>query len=821
MQSLRLLCSLQRSILTLTLTVVVTFLTMFIYSACYAEKIFNFSTESSPEAIRLNFNVEGGFPQKVETKTVPKITVMFKELQVEESVKNSLSMLPPVVESINFVEGSNGVMEIILSDQKAQVEYLILPVLGPPKPGSYRLVIDIVPSVKLGMPSKPTAPPIEKLLEEEAKRLEKEKISLTEKKEKRESLPTGEIPFEEMFFVEASKAYNAEDYERSIKLYRRYIERAKGEYINEARYGLALSLYKFHEQELAQFGTEIAEALQQALEHLPNDPRAPLARCFLASVLFQSGMKKRAQNILEELLQAPISGDSSLCVWKTMGEIYLKNANYIEAIKAFYEALKTNPSPKDAALIYMLMGKTLSDGGVYRQAIVNLRRAVELYPPLYLDRPDFLKILGEALFGMQNYQGALQAFLWYLNLSPQAPSDDMLWAYIAETLLQTHREAIAERVQNSIITNMPDTEGGYLTLLRKAQKLEEKGKIEQALAIYEDLAKKQLPDALAYIHRFRWALLLKNQKRFPEAVTEIENFTQHLSGKKEISSTLEDLRELKNEILRGWLIEEYRGGKYQQVIEIYNGYRGELSEDGPVLEALAMSFYKEKDCATALNFLNKLLAVIPKPPKEWLVASAYCAYVTGDINRAETLFRQIPDLDKDHALIFARLLMIKKKYAEARKIFEKLITSHGPEKETVSSLLECLIEQKDCYSALHLISNTVENITDFDQAEQFKILKLKIQCLEALKKTPELIDSLTKAINTAPNQEEKCALIYKLYNLYVSTKRQAESESALKQLAQCDNPFWKKVGEEGLRYLEFLKKTEGIKKIDGTTGEKL
>lgn len=795
------------------------FLTGSIFSPCRAEKIVNFSFETIPEAVRLNFNVEGGFPQKVDTKTIPKITVTFKELQIEEPVRKSLKTAPSIVDKINLVEGVGGHIEILLADKKAQVEYLILPVVDTKQAGTYRLVIDIVPSYGAAVTLKTIGPPMEKLLEEEAKKLEKEKPSTVDQKETARSLKfPEEVAFEEMFFVEANKAYNHEDYERAVNLYRRYVERAKGEHINEARLGLALSLYKLREDELAQFGNEVSEALQEALDLLPNDPRAPLARCFLASVFFKTGMRKRSQNILEELLKTPVSGDVAICAWKTLGEIYLKQGQYIEAVRAFHESTKFGPGPKEAALISMLMGKTLSEGGAYRQALVQLRKALDFYPALYLEYPEFLKTLGETLFGMRDYEGALKTFLWYLNLSPKAPSDDMLWAYIAETLIQTSKEAIAERIQNNIIVNMPDSEGGYLSLLRKAQKLEEKGKTDQALAIYEELGTKSLPEALAFINYFRWALLLKNRKRFEDALAKIDEFIKNSSTKKEAVYTLDDFFDLKREIFREWLLEEYRNANYQKVVELYNKHRGEFSEEGPILEAISISFYREKDCSVALEFLEKLIVTVPRPSKDWLIAAAYCAYTTGELEKAEMFFRQVPDLDKEHSIIFARLLMIRKKFPEARKILEKLIHSQEPGKETAFLLIDCLIEQKDWPFTLQFITNTAEKIPDLSQEERFRLLKVKIQSLEALKRMPELIDRVTEAINLAPTQDEKCLLTYKLYNLYLSTGQQTESENTLRELSRCEIPFWKRVGEEGLRYLEFLKKTEGVKKTSEVKG---
>jgi tetratricopeptide (TPR) repeat protein len=774
-------------------------------SICYAEKIVGFSTETAPETVRLNFVIEGGFPKKVNIASLPKITVTFKELQApDKNVKKSLQSLPSVVKSIDIKEGKEGVLEILLADPKAKAEYLVLPTADTTKGPTYRLVIDIMSFRAVYKEES-----VEKLLEETMASLEKQSITPKEKKE--EVIPqlgSEEISFEEIFFVEANKAYNREDYNRAINLYRRYIDRAKGEHINEAFYGLAMSLYKLNEKNLSQAGTEVGEALQLALDRSPNDARAPLVRCFLANVFFKTGMTKRAQQTIEELLKSSISNDVAFCAWKTLGEIHLQKANYIEAVKAFFEAMKVALSPKSVAEISFLLGKTLTAGGAYKPALIQLKRAIEFYPSLYIENPEFLKILGETLFGMRDYQGALKAFLWYLNLSPQAPSDDMLWAYIAETLLQSRKEALAERLQNSIIANMPDTEGGYITLLRRAQLLEEKGKHEQALAIYEDLATKSLPDALWLILYFRWASLLKNQKKFNEAIAKIEEAMEKLSSRKETASVAEDLVELKKDVLREWLLDEYRNGHYQKTIEVYNKYRGDFLEDQAVTEAIAISLYQEKDCSKALELLDKLLTTASKPPRDWLLVAAYCAYVLGELDKAEVIFRQIPNLDKEHALIFGKILMFRKKFAEAVQVFQNLIALYGYEKDLFLPAIECLTELKAWNNALKLISDVTAHVKELSPEEKFKLLKFQIYCLENMKRSQELIEKVTEAIDTAPTQSEKCQLIYKLYNLYLSKQQFDLSESALKLLSQCEDPFWKKVGEDGLRYIEFARKLE-------------
>lgn len=791
-----------------------------VVSTCNAEKISEFSVESTPDTVRLNFTVEGSFPKKINTKDLPKMTILFKELQIDDGIKKKLQMPPTIVEKVNFTEGSDGLLEITFADPKVQVEYLILPVVEKAKAGTYRLVIDAVPSLTFMQSRKAEGPYPETLLEEEAAKLQKEKqpaLPYEAKKEEKAPVVEGEIPFEEIFFVEAEKAYDRGEYERALALYRRYIDRGKGQNTDKAYYGITLSLYKLHEDELSQFGTDIAEAAQMSLKQASNDPRAPLTRCILAKALFATGMTKRAQGMLEELSKQSPSGEAAVCVWKNLGEIYLQKPNYLEAIRAFFEALKFSPDPREAATISMLMGKTLSEGGAYKQALMQLRRAVELYPALYIEKPQFLKVMGESLFGLREYQGALKAFLWYLNLSPQAPSDDMLWVYIAETLMQTKRDTLAERIQNNVILNMPDTEGSYIAMLRMAQRLEEKGKADQALYVYEELASKTLPEGLAFIHKFKWASLLKNQKKFEEALTKVDEFMESATSRKETDTTLEDFAYLKKDIVTDWLLDEYHKGHYQKVIELYKKFRTEIREDGSTLEALAMSFYREKDCFRAAPFFDRLIVSAQNTPKEWLIGAAYCAYATGELEKAETLYRRIPNLDTEQAVIFGKILMIRKQCPEARKIFERVLASSSPEKETVFSILQCSVEMKDWAYTLNFISDVALQLKDLDQQERFSLLKLQIQCLESLKRTAEEIEKISEAIAVAPSQEEKCELIYKLYNIYLSSNRVAESESALKELAKCENPFWKRVGEEGLRYLEFTKKTEKIKRTSGAS----
>lgn len=787
-------------------------------SYCNAEKISDFSVESTPDTVRLNFVVEGGFPKKVETKTLPTMAVLFKELQIDQSVKKKFQTPPSIVDKINFTEGPEGFLQIVFADPKVQVEYLILPVAEKLKIGTYRFVIDAVPSTTFIQSRKIEGPPPETLLAEAVEKLEREKQPAVEVRRKEEKAPAfpGEIPFEEIFFVEAEKAYERGEYERAANLYRRYIDREKGQNINRAYYGLVFSLYKLHENELHQFGTDISEAAQMALGRAPDDPRATLTKCILANVFFKMGMTKRAQEILEELSKQSFSGEEGVCIWKSLGEIYLQKSRYIDAIKALFEAMKFNPDVREVATLFMLMGKTLSEGGAYKQALAQLRKAIELYPGLYIENPQFLKIMGEVLFGLRDYHGSLKAFLWYLNIYPQAPSDDMLWVYIAETLMQTKRETIAERIQNNIVLNMPDTEGSYIAMLRMAQRFEEKGKIDQAVYIYEELASKQLPEGLSFIHRFRWASLLKTQKKYEEALAKIDEFIENSRSRKETESSLEDFVYLKKEVIRDWLLEEYRNGHYQKVTELYNQHRTDIHEDERVIEALAMSFYKEKDCPRASTFFDRLLLNSKSPPKEWLLSAAYCAYVTGDLDKAEMLLRRIPDLDREYSVILGKILMFRKKYPEARKIFEKVIASSGPDRETAFALLQCSMEMKDCAFAIKFISDVVLQLQDLDQRERFNLLRTQIQCLESLKRNSEVIDKLNEAISIAPTQEEKCELIYKLYNIHLLANHPQESESALKELAKCENPFWKKVGEEGLRYLEFIKKTEKAKKASAT-----
>ncbi len=772
----------------LLLALTITFLTPF---HCRGGFVENVTFEETKEALRIVFTISGELPKNISTKTTP-VSISFDSLDVTKDVETKFFSLPALIEKIAVNKGKPGSMEIFIKDSKSLVEQMILPTI-PPKPGSYRLVFDIIPSqtleTSLPQPSeqKPSQPPPQQSTESEPK--ESKAIA---------------IPFREFIFLEAQRAEQNKNYERAVRLYKKYLSQSLPlENEKEAYIGLALSFYKLQEKLPSDSLLELIEILQQAIAANPNHSEVLYLKCLLGASYRKLGLAQKAQLLIEEILGKNPSKRDAFCAFKEMGLIHMNQQDYVEAIQSFNKALDNEYDPKESSEVRYLLSKLLSETKNYKPAMDHLKNTLDKDPTYYLKNPAILKILGDIHFGLGNYQASTKAYLWYLNTDPKAGEDDILWANIAESLMNENKTALAERLYDKIMVEMPDTEGAYLVMLRKAQILEGGDKLKQmkALTIYEDLSRRQLPEPLRFLNQFRWASLMKSQKRFEEALTVVD---QTLPTIIDNQIYKESLVELKKDIIKDWLLEEYSAKNYEKVVEIFNNYQENLSTED-VLLPLSESFYNTKHYRLCFDFYEKLIRS-QSLSQTHLFQAGYCAYMVKEFDKAQEIISKIPKPQPEHIVFFSKIYLSKKRCVEAVNTIEKVLENFLSEnnKESLFSYLDCLIELKNYNKLVKVLDELFQKVTTLDQKDKFNLLRMKARCYEKMKDLERAISTSQEALELATSSDDKCELLYELYSLHLKRGKIKESEVYLKNLSECENVLWKKFGSQSIKYMELM-----------------
>jgi len=160
---------------------------------------------------------------------------------------------------------------------------------------------------------------------------------------------------------------------------------------------------------------QAAQALEEFKQALRDDPDSPEAQLGLATAYQQTGDLGKAQQTLEALLgKNPHNPDQQ----EVLGELYLEQKLYAQAIEHFQQALKLKP---DAAVSHNNLAwlYATSEDPKFRnppQALVHARRAVELSE---WREPTFVDTLAEAFYANGNFPEAVKVEAVALQLDPK------------------------------------------------------------------------------------------------------------------------------------------------------------------------------------------------------------------------------------------------------------------------------------------------------------------------------------------------------------------------------------------------------------------
>ncbi|SFM47875.1 tetratricopeptide repeat protein [Thermodesulforhabdus norvegica] len=753
---------------------------------------------------RLVLVLSGELPQEIITDH-NRALVSFKELNLSSSTVEKLRdfRLPSGIKDFQVRKGQPGSLEIDFSVKPEYVERLVLPAV-PPSAGKYRLILDILFSAK-----------IEKTDQEGKKEAPEVSMPFIEEKMEEPSPPprgfvetappigqrSGIVPFVEAFYEEAKRAFEQKHYKRAFVLFDRYLQKNGEIHRVDALYGKAFSFYEMNRDREADVGFDMIQLFGEAISADSTHEKALEAQCLTARTYFILGVTKRASDMFEELKKKATTNRDKLCALKGLGMVKIKNGEYIEAVSILNDALELEAPVDEEAELHFLLGEALSGAGAYLEALKNFGSLLELKPDFYLEEPDVVKLIGEAFFALRDYQSARDFLIWYLNLDDQARENSMVWAEIAESMLQSGKMELAERLQNKIIVEMPDTEGAYITLLRKAQYLEQKGTGGrfQAETIYQDLSQKNLPIPLKEIAFFRWADLKRREGKIEESLDIVNRFLSTVPP----SVPVDDFLVLKSKLLNEAVIENFRQKLYSKVTSLYETADENVEWSIDALEAIASSYEKLEMYPQALVLYEKLVDSGKKSESLYL-SIARIAYLLGDAKKAEKYAQMLKEAEnlKEKLTMLARIYMERRDYNAALAQFESLTRLGTLSPELTLLYLQCAGALKRCDLVSRLADEIAFGKEDITDSMKYSALSQKLECYRNAGKVDEAIKVAGEMIKLASDEPVRCQTLYLLASLQRRNGDMKETELTLQELSKCKDPLWKKVAEQELAFMK-------------------
>lgn len=748
------------------------------------------------ERTRLVFDASGDHPSRILPPFKDAVVVEFRHPISESPVRKPQFKKSRVIGEISFNQSDSGTQVIIeLRDPRTSLKHAILSGRNG-QPGHYRLVLDLFPgagteenpeSVKSdsGVRQK-ASPPVKNDNDGVSTALAHPRTEKTQGE--------GRSGAGEMESIPEMKTGSRPDPAMA-----------------EALYNEADAYFEAHQQETVRHASHILDLYLNALKADPRSSRAPGAFYRSGLIYADIGNLKKAEKYLQQVISVGPEHPLSAKCWLKLGEIYHQRESYVEAIEAFRFALRGRLEKEDRLEAYYCLGRDLNVVGAGKEAMEALQQCFAEDPTYYLKKPDLLKYLGESYFSLKQFDKSMDLLFRYLNLAWEAPDRDLVLAKIAEIFLNQGEQKLAGKVYTHIQRHYPDSEGDIISKIRNAEMLEkrEDGIEGPALAIYRELARKELSPALRRLVYFKLASREWKCGDYSKSMALIEE----ILGEKKDATSHEEFIALREKVLQDWVNRSASEKDNLRLIELHEKYATAFrNHQTPDAEALIADAYAAMHLySNAAEIYERLLSNSKKRNEEWMLKLALYSFLLGKTDKAIQLCNQIqsPSSEARKTELLGRICAQQKKYGDAVKHFAKVIPK---DKDigvvTFDSLLayvESLMGLSRLDEALQFLSKVQEGIGKNSSDKMFPLLLLSSRCHRELKQLYKAIEALERAVELAPSEEQKSGLNYELSRLYLAAGQPDKASQKLSQLLASSQSFWKTAAQQQLDSIRMAK----------------
>ncbi|MFZ2448584.1 MAG: tetratricopeptide repeat protein [Syntrophobacteraceae bacterium] len=578
-----------------------------------------------------------------------------------------------------------------------------------------------------------------------------------------------------------------------------------------ALFDIANDRFESCRRNLVLCGPELIEAYEEALKAGPKTSLAPVGFYRLGLAQWAMGNYAKAERIFRHAISEwPDAPTASRC-WIGLGDFYNKKQAYLEAMEAFRTALRLAADKTDKAAAYFELGREYLFLGAPREAIELFEQCAGQDPWFHAKKPELVRLVGEAEFSLGMYDRSKEHLLRYVNFQQSAPDQDIVYAKLAEILLNQGETALANKVHLFINKYFTDSEGDVISRIRQAELLERTDQ-EQSLRIYDELCAKDLSPNLRKIVYFKLATLNWKNGNLDRSLQLMDDVFQ---GKTDASPGGE-MAGMRERILVEMVKKHFADKNYLTVIQLHDRYRRIFDSMQPaseVFEDIAASYGAMKFYSNAIELYERLMAKSQKKNEEQYLTCALYSLRMGDKNKSSNFCKQVQAeaLDVRKSEVLGHICYLEQKYGDAVKHFSKILQKQKEfdlcEPDSFRTYGHTLYELKKYDEAIPILQKGFERIKTDDADNQRATLVMLGKCHMALKQYVKAAETFETALRFG-KEEQTNELLYEISKLYLVAGQPDKAVQNLNLIIETQNPFWSAIAQQQINSIQMAQTTQ-------------
>jgi tetratricopeptide (TPR) repeat protein len=330
-------------------------------------------------------------------------------------------------------------------------------------------------------------------------------------------------------FSDASEKLGRRSYAEALQGFERFLAQYPQHSLAEqATYRLADAYFYLHEREVPAVYFQIMEKYQRGIDNHPESDQAPWALLMMGKASMLNDEPYKAMGYYELVAKDYPSSEYVPVALVSRGQALLAQRKYELALTEFEAAAKrfpTNRYRKDAD-----WGQAQALFGLSRweKASSLLKDMLSREPQLYLQDPEILYYIGEALFQMRQYAQARNYLLWALNIKPEIRDNDIIMARVGDTYKYEGAATAATEVYQQVVKTFPDSDGAQVARIRLAETpakdeanpwdIFQVQATKEAAEVYKDIIEKYSHRPVAQLANLKLAVYHYKQREYDRSL---------------------------------------------------------------------------------------------------------------------------------------------------------------------------------------------------------------------------------------------------------------------------------------------------------------
>lgn len=231
----------------------------------------------------------------------------------------------------------------------------------------------------------------------------------------------------------------------------------------------AEALFQENKKDLATYGQEIVEATTRAMNFNINSFRNATALLRLGYIDLKTSNLAMAEARFNMLRRRYPDDPAIPLTYYYWAEYHYEHGELQKAADEYqYILQKYNASPyaRDAALG---LARSFYHLGYLKQALNVMEYIEQLWPRFYMDNPDFLSLMADTAFKLENWDLARDRYWLYYNLRPQDERSDVILTRIGDIYSNLKEKSAAAAIYTETAAQFPERDGGLIAMMRLAE----------------------------------------------------------------------------------------------------------------------------------------------------------------------------------------------------------------------------------------------------------------------------------------------------------------------------------------------------------------